>query len=73
MLPSWLATLLSIFTSSALKVMFDIITTRKAALLFGVACLVVGALGGWETLILIGAGAIVWVTYAESRDDKQGK
>lgn len=71
-MPPWIATILSIFTSSALKLMLDIITTRKAALVFGVACLVLGALGGWDTLILIGAGAIVWVTYAESRDDKQG-
>lgn len=52
--------------------MLEAITTRKAALVFGIACLVLGALGGWETLLLIGAGAVVWVTYAESRDNKQG-
>jgi hypothetical protein len=71
-MPPWIATILSIFTSSALKLMFDIITTRKSALVFGVVCLVIGALCGSVPLILIGAGAIVWVTYAESRDDKQG-
>ena len=72
-LQALIAAVLSILTSSAIKAAFEMLTTRKAAILFGIACVVFGALMGLETLILIGAGAIVWVTYAESRDDKQGK